>query len=94
MIIGHLNIHSIAAKIDDLKTIIQDNIDVLIISDPKLNQSHTSAQVSIDGFNEPFRLGRIIKNGGGGIIAYIRSSDLIPAKLLTKHSFKNDIEGL
>ena len=29
---------------------------------------------------------------GGGILIYVRSD--IPSKLLTKHSFPNDIEGL
>ena len=44
----------------------------------------------IDGFSSPFRLDRNQK--GSGILIYVRRD--IPSKLLTKHSFPNDIEGL
>ena len=79
VIIGHLNINSIASKVDALKTIIQGNIDVLLISESKLNQSHPTAQVSIDGFNEPYRFDRANQNGGGGILIYVRSD--IPSEI-------------
>ena len=43
----------------------------------------------VDGFSGP-RYDRNIK--GGGIMIYIR--DNIPGKLLEKHNFSDDIEGL
>ena len=42
------------------------------------------------GFAEPFRLDR--NRNGGGVMIYIR--DDIPSRLLLKHVFPSDIEGL
>ena len=36
--------------------IVQENIDILVIGESKLNKSHTTAQLQLPGFNEPFRL--------------------------------------
>ena len=49
-----------------------------------------NSQFSVDGFFEPFRIDR--NRSGGGVMIYVR--DVIPSKLLTKHFFPNDIEGL
>ena len=92
VILGHLNINSIANKVDDLTFIDQENIDILVIGESKLNKSHTTAQIQLPGFNEPFRLDRVNENGGGGVLIYIRSD--IPSRKLLKHNFTNDIEGL
>ena len=50
----------------------------------------TTSSFLIDGFSSPFRLDR--SQRGGGMLIYARRD--IPSKLLTKHSFPNDIEGL
>ena len=42
------------------------------------------------GFKEPFRLDP--NRNGGGVMIYIR--DDIPSRLLLKHVFPSDIEGL
>ena len=42
------------------------------------------------GFAEPFRLDR--NRNGGGVMIYIQ--DDIPSRLLLKHGFTGDIEGL
>ena len=44
----------------------------------------------VDGFSKPYRPDR--NRNRGGIMIYIR--DDIPNKLLTKHVFPDDIEGL
>ena len=44
----------------------------------------------IDGFFIPYKLER--NRIRGGIIVYVRKD--IPSKLLSKHSFKEEIEGL
>ena len=92
VILGHLNINSIANKVDSLSFIVQETIDILVIGESKLNKSHTTAQLQLPGFNEPFRLDRVNENGGGGVLIYIRSD--IPSRKLSKHNFTNDIEGL
>ena len=78
-------------KVDSLSFIVQENIDILVIGEIKLNKSNTTAQLQLPGFNEPFRLDRVHENGGGGVLIYIRSD--IPSRKLLKHNFTNNIEG-
>ena len=58
IIIGQLNINTIENKIDFLKMIVINNIDILIITETKLDDSYPTAQFSIDGYKKPFRLDR------------------------------------
>ena len=90
IIIGNLNINSIRNKFDALKTIISGNIDILVITETKLDASFETAQFCIDGYNEPYRLDR--NRYGGGILIYIREG--IPTRLLNFHAFPCDIEGM
>ena len=50
LILGHLNINSIQNKFEALKFIIGNNIDILLISETKLDDSFPSAQFLIKGF--------------------------------------------
>ena len=77
LIIAQLNINSIRNKLDSSNEIIKDNIDVLLISETKIDSSFPTAQFYIDGFTT-YRRDRNIN--GGGIILYIR--DDIPSTLL------------
>ena len=60
------------------------------LSETKLDETFTTSIFLKVGFSSPFQLDWNRK--GGGILIYMRSD--IPSKLLTKHSFPNDIEGL
>ena len=82
--------NSIANKIDDLRIIVQNKIDILVITETKLDKSFTSSQFLIDGFNKPYRFDR--NRNGGGVLIYI-SKD-IASKQLYKHLFSDDIEGI
>ena len=66
------------------------HIDVLVITEAKLDDSFPTSQFLMKGFAEPFRLDR--NRNGGGVMIYIR--DDIPSRLLLKHVFPSDIEGL
>ena len=90
IIIGSLNIHSIPGKFDQLKCLISNHVDILVLTETKLDETFTTSSFLIDGFSSPFRLDRNRK--GGSILIHVRND--IPSKLLTKHSFPNDIEGL
>ena len=57
IIIGHLNINSIRYKFDFLKEIIGDNIDILLISETKIDASFPVGQFIISRFHTP--LGKI-----------------------------------
>ena len=78
LILGHLNINSIRNKFDTLKYIVENNIDILILSETKLDDSFPLAQFRLHGFSSPYRFDR--NSRGGGILMYIRED--IPSKLL------------
>ena len=65
-------------------------LDILMISETKLDDSFPEAQFYIEGFRAPLRLDR--NKHGGGILLYVRNN--INAILLTDHVFPNDIEAL
>ena len=61
----HLNINPLASKFDQLKLIIGNNIDILIITETKTDSSFLNSQFMIEGFSMPFRLDRTRFGGGG-----------------------------
>ena len=77
-ITAQLNINSIRNKIQFLEKKVCTNLDILLISETKLDDSFPSAQFLFDGFSKPYRLDRC--SNGGGILLYIR--DDIPSRLL------------
>ena len=88
VIIGNLNINSLTNKFDQLKEIVLKYIDILVITETKLDDTFPNAQFLVPGFSKPFRLDRNRK--GGGVMIYVREN--IPSKLLTKHVLPSDIE--
>ena len=58
---------------------VSGNIDILIVSEAKLDNSFPVSQFLIDGYTSPFRLDR--RNNGGGITLFVR--DDISCKLLS-----------
>ena len=90
VIIGHLNVNFMAPKIDAIRTIIPGNVDIMVFSETKLDDSYPATQLLIEGFGKPFRLDRNAL--GGGLLIYVRSD--IPCKQLCKHDFPDGIEGI
>ena len=80
-------LNSLRNKFEFLISLIKDNIDVLMISETKLDKSFPTSQFMINGFSAPFRLDRNDK--GGGIILYIRED--IPSRLVSTDS--SQVEG-
>ena len=58
LIIGHLNINSIRYKFECLCDIIENNIDILLISETKLNDTFPNGQFIMNGFHPPRRKDR------------------------------------
>ena len=58
LIIEHLNINTKSGKFDQLKTLIEKNIDVLIFTETKIDASFPNSQFIIDGYSSPFRYDR------------------------------------
>ena len=73
-------------KFDQLKEIVLKYIDILVITETKLDHTFPNAQFLVLGFSKPFHLERggvmIYDRKGGGVMIYVR--EYIPSKLLTK----------
>ena len=93
IIIGQLNINSLRNKFESLKFLIKGHIDILIITESKLDNTFPLQQFAIEGYSLPFRLDREIGGAeGGGVIIYVR--DDIPCRELTHQIAENSIEGI
>ena len=82
LIFGDLNINSLRNKFDLFSEQVKGSIDILIVSETKLDDSFPEAQFLIEGFHSPFRFDR--NSNSGGIMLYVRED--IPTKLLN-HDF-------
>ena len=78
LIFAQLNINSLRNKFESLQHIINKNIDVLFISETKIDSSSPSTQFHLEGYATLYRLDR--STNGGGILLYTRED--IPSKLL------------
>ena len=87
---GHLNINSVVGKLDQLKVLIVNNIDILVLTETKMDSSFPNAEFRIDGFSSPFRFDR--NRFGGGVLIYVRED--ITCKQLTKHILPDEMEGI
>ena len=72
-IIGQLNINSLR--------VISENIDILMISETKLDETFPAAQILLQSFCMSCRLDR--NRIGGGTMLYIRED--IPSRLVEKN---------
>ena len=68
---------------------IKDNIDILLVSETKLDDTLPVGQFYIDGYSTPYRFDRT--SHGGGILLYIRED--IPSKILKFEPVQNNFEG-
>ena len=75
-------------KFESLSTQVKGNIDVLMVSETKIDDSFPVGHFVIDGFSIPYRLDR--DSNGGGIMLYVRED--IPSNLLATDE-KNHIES-
>ena len=78
IVVVHLNINSLRNKFDYFIEQITGNIDILVISETKLDSSFPAGQFFINGYSEPFRIDR--NSQRGGIMLYVREDIL--SKLL------------
>ena len=69
---------------------VTNKVDILLLSETKLDSFFPLNQFHIDGFTTPYRLDR--NQNGGGIMLYIRQD--IPLKSLTEIKYDNEIENI
>ena len=90
LIVAHLNINSIRNKFELLVDSISGKVDILMLSETKLDASFPRGQFFIKGYTNPYRLDRTAN--GGGILLYIRED--IPSTLVNFPGATGDIENL
>ena len=88
LMIGHINMNFIRNKFEMLSNSIKGNLDILMISETKLDSTFPSNQFTTEGYAAPARFDR--NDRGRGILLYMRED--IPARLLTT-SLPKDFEG-
>ena len=59
LIIGQLNINSLRNKFESLVQQVKGNIDILMVSETKLDNRFPVSQFFIDGYTPPFRLSHV-----------------------------------
>ena len=74
-IIGQLNINSIRNKLHFLESEASKHLDILLISETKIDESFPSAQFLLDRFSRPYRLDHCAN--GGAILLYVRDEFLL-----------------
>ena len=90
LVIGHLNINSLRNKFESLKYIIKGNLDIIVITETKLDSTFPPQQFAIEGYTLPYRIDRV--DGAGGVIIYVR--DDIPSREITTPNIDISIEGI
>ena len=74
LVVAHLNINHIMGKLEPLLEIIQDNIDILAITETKLDESYATNMLDIEGYSLPYRRDRNVN--GGGVLVYVKEGIL------------------
>ena len=87
VILAQLKINSIRNKFDLLAKGIKGMVDVLMVSETKIDETFPSRQFYIEGFTPPYRLDGNCHRGG--ILVYVRED--IPSKLI---EMNNSIESI
>ena len=87
LIFSTLNANSIPNKLDDIRITIADFVNILVITESKLDQSFPESQFFINRFSKPFRKDR--NRHGGELLMYLKED--IPQKELS-FNLPSDIE--
>ena len=77
---GHVNINSIRNKFGLRVRYVDNNLDILMVSETKIDDTFPESQFLIEGFSTPCSLDCTAK--GGGILLYIREDK--PSKYFKK----------
>ena len=78
IIFGQIKINLIKNKFEQLIYIVNNEVDILMVSETKLDDLSPTSQFLMEGYSTPFRKDGI--STGGGILLYIRGD--IPYKII------------
>ena len=89
LIVEQLNIKSLKSKFEGITNLIK-HIDILVLTETKLDETFPKNQFLIHGYSPPFHQDR--NSNGGGFMIYVRED--IPCEMLSKHDTPDDFEGI
>ena len=69
---SYINTNSVRNKFTDFSEMVGDYIDILVISETKIDSSFPTSQFVIDGFKSPYRLN--VSRNSSGVLVYVRDS--------------------
>ena len=71
IIFSYLNTNSMRNKFENLKEVVSNYVDILVIAETKTDKSFPTAQFIIEGFHKPLRLD--VSDKSGSLLVYVRS---------------------
>ena len=89
-IIAQININGVENKFQSLVSLIKDKVDIIMISETKIDSSFPLSLFKIDDYSSPFRLDR--DTHGGGIMMFF--PDYLSCKRIEAYNLPNDVEGV
>ena len=91
LVIGQININSLRNKWEQLVSLTKDNVDILVVTETKLDESFPKKQFTMEGYHLPFRVDR--DNNGGGVMVIVKEH--IPCRELERARCReNQLEGI
>ena len=81
-IFGQININSIRNKFEQLTYIVNSDIDLLMVSETKLDDTFPTSQFLMQGYSTPFRKDQTSK--GGDILLHVRED--ISSKIINSET--------
>ena len=90
IVISHISINVIRNKFELLAEAVMGNVDILMVTETKIDKSFPTSQFIVPSFTSPYRFDRT--KDGGGIPVYIKED--IPSKLLNISYIASDTECL
>ena len=90
IMVGQLDINSIRNNFEKLTSVISDKLDVLLLSETKIDETFPSDQFLNPGFSKSIRLDRNSRDGG--IRLLIRNN--IPFKLIKNELVSSNTEAI
>ena len=88
IILSYINVNSIRNKLDDLKVLLGKSLDIISISETKLDETFPTEQFAIEGVNKSYRLD--ITSNSGGLLFYVKAD--LPSKLISFYNFPDEIQ--
>ena len=85
-----MNINFTRNKLNDLKILISDSIDILCTAESKLDESFLNGEIAMDGFKKPYRLD--VTTSSGGLLIYVKAS--LPSKIINRYGFQQNVQSI